>query len=356
MPQSLLQQLSEMTIVVADTGDINAIRKFKPRDATTNPSLIMAAAQMKEYAPLVDDALGWAKKDAGADGDQGRRRPARDRSPQRRVRPAHPRDRRRAASRPRSTRASRSTRRARSRRPARSSSSTRPPGRRASASSSRSPPRGKASARPRCSSSEGIHCNLTLLFGLHQAIACAEAGVTLISPFVGPDPRLVQEVDGQDGYEAARGPGRALGHPHLQLLQALRLQDAGHGGELPQPRARSPSSPGAISSTIAPNYLEELSKSRRRSAAQARPGEGARRSTIERIAMDEATFRKMHAADKMASDKLEEGIQGFTKAMVALEKLLGESSRLTRHRPSRVGTTGSSTRRIDGASRRRYCW
>src|SRR5271166_5151263 len=65
MAQSLLDQLSQMTVVVADTGDINAIRKFKPRDATTNPSLIMAAAQMKEYASVVDEALGWAKKDAG---------------------------------------------------------------------------------------------------------------------------------------------------------------------------------------------------------------------------------------------------------------------------------------------------
>src|SRR5271166_761187 len=66
MAQSLLDQLSGMTVVVADTGDINAIRKFTPRDATTNPSLIMTAAQMKEYAPVVDEALGWAKKDAGA--------------------------------------------------------------------------------------------------------------------------------------------------------------------------------------------------------------------------------------------------------------------------------------------------
>src|SRR5271166_5902182 len=66
MAQSLLDQLSQMTVVVADTGDINAIRKFKPRDATTNPSLIAAAAQMKEYAQVVDDALGWAKKEAGA--------------------------------------------------------------------------------------------------------------------------------------------------------------------------------------------------------------------------------------------------------------------------------------------------
>ena len=66
MAQTLLDQLSQMTVVVADTGDINAIRKFKPRDATTNPSLIMAAAQMKEYAQVVDDALGFARKEAGA--------------------------------------------------------------------------------------------------------------------------------------------------------------------------------------------------------------------------------------------------------------------------------------------------
>ena len=54
MAQSLLDQLAQMTTIVADTGDINAIRKFKPRDATTNPSLIMAAAQSPEYAPLID--------------------------------------------------------------------------------------------------------------------------------------------------------------------------------------------------------------------------------------------------------------------------------------------------------------
>src|SRR5215831_3635143 len=67
MAASLLRQLSEMTVVVADTGDINSIKKFTPRDATTNPSLITAAAAMPEYAAIVDDALLWAKKVAGAD-------------------------------------------------------------------------------------------------------------------------------------------------------------------------------------------------------------------------------------------------------------------------------------------------
>src|SRR5687768_17128223 len=66
MSQNLLDQLKKMTVVVADTGDINSIEKFKPRDATTNPSLIAAAAAMPAYAKIVDDALLWAKKDAPA--------------------------------------------------------------------------------------------------------------------------------------------------------------------------------------------------------------------------------------------------------------------------------------------------
>ena len=64
MPQSLLEQLKQYTVVVADTGDINAIKKFRPRVATTNPSLITAAAAMPEYAKIVDDALLWAKNEA----------------------------------------------------------------------------------------------------------------------------------------------------------------------------------------------------------------------------------------------------------------------------------------------------
>src|SRR3954467_8187343 len=64
---TLLEQLSAMTVVVCDTGDLNSIKKFKPRDATTNPSLITAAAQMPEYADVVDGALSWAASQAKGD-------------------------------------------------------------------------------------------------------------------------------------------------------------------------------------------------------------------------------------------------------------------------------------------------
>src|SRR3954470_15472346 len=67
MTQTLLQQLAAMTVVVADSGDFNSIKKLKPRDATTNPSLLVAAAQMPEYAEVVDGALRWAQAEARGD-------------------------------------------------------------------------------------------------------------------------------------------------------------------------------------------------------------------------------------------------------------------------------------------------
>ena len=70
MGKNLLDQLKEVTVVVSDTGDINSIEKFKPRDATTNPSLIAAAAAMPAYAKLVDDALVWARKETKGGGTE----------------------------------------------------------------------------------------------------------------------------------------------------------------------------------------------------------------------------------------------------------------------------------------------
>jgi transaldolase len=82
---------------------------------------------------------------------------------------------------------------------------------------------------------EGIHCNLTLLFGLHQAIAAADAGVTLVSPFVGRILDWYKKDTGKD-YEGRGRPGCAVGDQGLQLLQEVWLQDAGDGRKLPQYR------------------------------------------------------------------------------------------------------------------------
>jgi transaldolase len=321
MAQSLLDQLSGMTVVVADTGDINAIRKFKPRDATTNPSLIMAAAQMKEYAPVMDEALGWARKDAGAgagkDAIVGR---AVDRlSIEFGLRILGI-----VAGRV-STEVD-----------ARLSYDTAKTIEKAHALIKQYETAGTSRERvlikiastwegiraAEVLEKEGIHCNLTLLFGLHQAIACAEAKVTLISPFVGRILDWYKKSTGKSGYEPHEDPGvesvtrvyeyfKHFGHK-TQVMGAS-FRNLGEITELA----------GCDLLTIAPNFLDELSKTQG-ALPRKLDAERARAKAIDRIAMDEATFRRMHSADKMSSDKLDEGIQGFTKAIVTLETLLGD--------------------------------
>jgi transaldolase len=320
MPQSLLQQLSEMTIVVADTGDINAIRKFKPRDATTNPSLLMAAAQMGEYTSLVDDALAWAKKDAGSDGtkDAVVRRAIDRLSVEFGLhilqivagRVSTEVDARLSFDTPRTIEKARTLIKqyevaGTSRERVLIKIASTWEGIRAAEVLER----------------EGIHCNLTLLFGLHQAVACAEAGVTLISPFVGRILDWYKKSTGKT-YGATDDPGV---HSVTTIYNYFK-----HFGYKTQVMGASFRSLGEITElagcdllTIAPNYLDELSKSEAALPRKLDP-EKAKTLSLERIPVDEASFRKMHAADSMATDKLEEGLQGFTKAMVSLEKLLGD--------------------------------
>jgi len=164
-----------------------------------------------------------------------------------------------------------------------------------------------------------IHCNLTLLFGMHQAVACAEAKVTLISPFVGAS-SIVQERHGQ-GLPGRRRSRRAVGDQDLQLLQEVRLQDGGDGRELSQYWGDSRAG-GCDLLTIAPKLLEELQDTQGdlpASLIQERPEPEDRKDP-----MDEAAFEKMHAEDRMAHDKLKEGIEGFSEALEKLENLLAD--------------------------------
>jgi len=320
MAQTLLQQLSKMTVVVSDTGDINAIRKFKPRDATTNPSLIGAAAQMKEYSQVVDDALSWAKKEAGA----GAAKEAV-------VRRAIDRLSVEFGLRILGIVAGRVSTEV----DARLSFDTQASIEKAhllikqyeAAGTSRERVLIKLASTwegikaAEALEKEGIHCNMTLLFGIHQAVACAEAGATLVSPFVGRILDWYKKSTGKAAYDPHEDPG---------ILSLTRIYEYfKHFGYKTEVMGASFRNLGEITElagcdllTIAPNFLEDLSKSEDVLTRKLDP-EKAKAKRIDRIAMDEATFRRMHAEDKMASDKLEEGIQGFTKAIVALEKQLG---------------------------------
>jgi transaldolase len=319
MNPSLLEQLSQMTVVVADSGDIAAIRRFKPRDTTTNPSLIMAAAQMKEYAPLIDEAIGWAKSKAGSGAGKdmivGRAIDRLNVEFGLRIlgivagRVSTEVDARLSTDTGKTIEKARSlieqyeaARMPRSRILIKMASTWE--GIRAAEVLER----------------EGIHCNLTLLFGIHQAVACAEAGVTLISPFVGRILDWHKKATGKAEYPPEEDPGvvsvtriynyfKRFGHKTEVMGASFR--NIGEITELA----------GCDLLTIAPNFLEELAKAQGNLPRKLVPAK-AQTMTIDRIAMSEATFRKMHDADAMAKDKLAEGIEGFTNAAVALEKLI----------------------------------
>ncbi|QZZ19243.1 transaldolase [Leptothermofonsia sichuanensis E412] len=321
MAKDLLEQLREMTIVVADTGDIQAIEQYKPRDATTNPSLITAAAQMPQYQEIVDETLKQAKLDSGSGAAvQTILTLAFDRLAVafgKRILQIIP------------GRVSTEV-------DARLSYDTQATIEKARYLISEYEAAGIARDRilikiastwegikaAEVLEKEGIHCNLTLLFGLHQAIACAEAGVTLISPFVGRILDWYKKETGRDSYPAAEDPGvlsvtkiynyyKKFGYPTEVMGASFRNID-----EIIELA-------GCDLLTISPNLLGELKSSTGELLRKLDPQKAASLE-IDKISMDKETFDQMHHSDRMASEKLAEGIQGFTKALIALEKLLAK--------------------------------
>ena len=323
MTQSVLDQLRGMTVVVADTGDFQAIRKFTPRDATTNPSLIAAAAHMPEYQDVVDETLMSARKSLGTSAkDAAVIALAFDRLAitfglrileiiKGRV------------STEVDARLSFDT------------EATIQKGREIIAEYE-----SKGIARQRVLikiastwegiraaetlEKEGIHCNLTLLFGIHQAIACAEAKITLISPFVGRILDWYKKDTGKE-YTSQEDPG---------VLSVTRIYNYykkfGHTTEVMGASFRNLGEimelAGCDLLTISPNLLKELESSDAPLTRKLDPTAAAA-SAETPIAMDKATFDRMHQEDRMASDKLAEGIQGFTKALENTEALLARRLR-----------------------------
>ncbi|MBW4698707.1 MAG: transaldolase [Aphanocapsa lilacina HA4352-LM1] len=320
MTGSLLEQLRQMTIVVADTGDIQAIEQFTPRDATTNPSLITAAAQMPQYQQIVDDTLKEARAQLGPQAEAtavatlafdrlavafglkilaivpGRVSTEVD------ARLSY--DTEATIEKGRSLIAQYEAAGLSRERVLIKIAST-----------------WEGIRAAEILEREGIHCNLTLLFGLHQAIACAEAGVTLISPFVGRILDWYKKDTGRD-YEPHEDPGvvsvtkiynyyKKFGHKTEVMGASFR--NIGEIVELA----------GCDLLTISPKLLEQLQASEGELLRKLDPANAATQE-IEKIAMDQATFEKMHTHDRMACEKLDEGITGFTKALVALEQLLAD--------------------------------
>jgi transaldolase len=315
---NLLDQLAAMTVVVADTGDIEAIRQFTPRDATTNPSLILAAAQIPAYQELIDRSLRESRAavgpDAGADAvvlealDEicvtfgkeilkivpGRVSTEVD------------------------ARLSYDT------------EATITKARKliglyneAGISNDRVLIKVASTWEGICAAKqlekEGIHCNLTLLFSFAQAVACAEAGVTLISPFVGRILDWFKKSTGRESYPGPEDPGVISVSQIFNYYKTYGYKTEVMGASF-RNSAEIIELAGCDLLTISPALLDELRSTDGELERKLNPFDPA--PTEAQIHLDEQAFRTMLADDQMATEKLDEGIRGFCKAIETLEAQL----------------------------------
>ena len=313
---SQLDALKQHSVIVADTGDIDAIARWRPQDATTNPSLIFKAAQDARYRPIIEEALAAA---AGAPADArldevidhlfvGFGRRILELIPGR-------------VSTEVDARLSFDT------------AATEAKARRlidlyAAAGVARERVLIKiASTWEGIRAAErlehdGIHCNLTLLFSFAQAVACADAGVTLISPFVGRIYDWYRKAQGVADISREDDPGVAsvtrIYHYYKKFGYDTQVMGASF-----RKTTQIVDLAGCDLLTVSPDLLEKLAAStddvpRRLSVA------AAEASAVERVDLDEERFRWMHNEDAMATEKLAEGIRAFHADSVRLRELVAD--------------------------------
>src|ERR1051326_5999798 len=302
----LLSQLKEFSVIVTDTGDFDSIRKYQPRDTTTNPSLLLKAAQMPEYAQLVEKTLADARQESP--GTSQALAIALDKLAVAfgleilRIVPGRVSTEVDARL---SFDAAGSMAKARSL-----------IGRYEQAGIPRdrilikvaSTWEGICAARELAR--EGIRCNLTLLFSFAQAVACAEAGVQLVSPFVGRILDWYKKSTGRDSYPAAEDPGVLSVTRIYNYFKKYDYQTEVMGasfrnvGEILQLA-------GCDLLTISPTLLEQMQKTTGSLPRQLSPHTAGANCRDPRLALDEKMFRWMLNEDQMATEKLSEGIRLF---------------------------------------------
>ena len=315
---TLLEQLSAMTVVVADTGDLEAIRRFTPRDATTNPSLILAAAQIPAYENLIDEALRSSRRLLGesAPVEQVVHEALDEISvifgkEILKIVPGR-------VSTEVDARLSYNT------------EATIEKGRKlirlyndSGISNDRvlikiaSTWEGIKAAE--VLEKDGIHCNLTLLFGFSQAVACAEAGVTLISPFVGRILDWFKADTGRDSYPGPEDPGVISVTSIFNYFKTYKYKTEIMGASF-RNLDEITELAGCDLLTISPKLLDQLRSSDAELIRKLDPANSS--AVAEQIHVDQERFVSMMGEDRMATDKLSEGIKGFSKAIETLEQQL----------------------------------
>jgi transaldolase len=306
---SQLEALSQHSLVVADTGDIEQVARWKPQDATTNPSLLLTAAEDPRYQHLVQSSVKEAKGDPSLAMDWMFVRFGTEILKHVRGRVSTEVDARLSFDTEKSLRKARSfismyEKAGVSREKILIKLASTWEGIRAAETLEK----------------EGIHCNMTLLFSFAQAAACADAGVTLISPFVG---RIY------DWHKAARKVDDIPleDDPGVQSVTRIYSYYKKYGYKT-QVMGASFRKTGQILAlagcdllTIAPDLLQKLSAAEGSVERKLSP-EKAKSIDMPRVKLDESAFRWLHNEDAMASDKLAEGIRKFDVDARKLEKLI----------------------------------
>eukprot|EP00027_Filamoeba_sp_ATCC50430_P006066 CAMPEP_0168558358 /NCGR_PEP_ID=MMETSP0413-20121227/9928_1 /TAXON_ID=136452 /ORGANISM="Filamoeba nolandi, Strain NC-AS-23-1" /LENGTH=320 /DNA_ID=CAMNT_0008589475 /DNA_START=93 /DNA_END=1055 /DNA_ORIENTATION=- len=305
-----LEQLKQFTTVVADTGDFNSIQKYKPQDATTNPSLLLAASQIEAYQHLVTDAVNYGKKNASTIEKQAEL--ALDKMAVNfgleilKIVPG----------------------RVSTEIDARLSFDTDATVKKAREIIALYKEAGIDKERilikiastwegiraAEILEKEGIHCNLTLLFSLVQAIACAEAGVTLISPFVGRITDFYKAKENKN-YAATEDPGVLSVKRIFNYYKHFGYKTVVMGASF-RTKEQIAELAGCDFLTVSPQLLEDLANA---NIEVTRKLDASKTEKVSKIDATEKNFRWLLNEDEMATVKLSEGIRKFAADLVKLE-------------------------------------
>jgi transaldolase len=314
--RSGLDQLKDYTVIVADTGDFSSIKKYSPQDATTNPSLILKAAQIEAYKHLIDEAVSYAK--SKAEKDEEVLELALDKvavnfgAEIAKIVPGYI-----------STEVD-----------ARLSFDTEATIKRARRIIALYEEMGVDRSRILIKiastfegiragqqlESEGIRCNLTLLFSLIQAAACAESGITLISPFVG---RILDWFKAKTGktYTSEDDPGVLSVRKIFQYFKKFGYNTIVMGASF-RNIGEVLALAGCDRLTIAPSLLEELSAYHETIVKHLDSQTAGQEYAEDRLDVSEPAFRFALNEDAMATEKLSEGIRLFVADIIKLEDII----------------------------------
>jgi len=307
-----LESLREMSVVVADTGDMGSIHEFKPTDSTTNPTLILKASQMPAYKELVEEAISWGRKNKASPGEVTDRLAVNFGEALTKIVPGRVStevdadlsfDTQATLAKARALIAAYDARGVDRKRILIKIASTWE-GAQAAAVLQR----------------EGIDCNMTLIFSLAQAVACADARAFLISPFVG---RILDWH-----VKAGGGPYTSETDPGVHSVREIYAYYKTYGvstvvmGASFRNIGEIEALAGCDRLTISPQLLGELAKAEGSLSRQLDPKSPGK--PPEPIKLDEKSFRWRFNEDQMATEKLSDGIRLFAKDLAALRKMAAE--------------------------------